>query len=124
MKKLLYAFGLVDSLTVTSFAVSYFNTEILLVGRTSSKTIWTLSPRHPASHHSFVPQWQRPISSAEQQEDTLQSSAAFYNSHAYTLSDINIGSHVAIQNPLTKAWDVPVYGMVTEIGLQCCYYVH
>ena len=59
----------------------------------------------PAHHHSFLPEWQHPITTAEQQrQDTLQSSAAFYNTHAHTLSDINIGSHVAIQNSQTKTW--------------------
>ena len=76
----------------------------------------------PAHHRSFLPEWQRPITTAEQQhQNTLESSAAYYNSHAHTLSDINIGSNVAIQNPQTKAWDI--YGIVIEISPQRRYYI-
>ena len=76
----------------------------------------------PAHHRSFLPKWQRPISTADQQRrDTLQSSAAYYNSHAHPLSDIKIGSHVAIQNSQTKAWDI--YGVVTEVSPERRYYV-
>ena len=76
----------------------------------------------PAHHRSFLPKWQRPMSTAEQQrQDTLQSSAAYYNSHVHPLSDIKVGSHVAVQNPQTKAWDI--YGIVTEISPERCYYI-
>ena len=44
-----------------------------------------------------------------------------YNQHAYSLPDINIGSNVAIQNPITKRWDI--YGVVTEIGPYSCYHI-
>ena len=59
-----------------------------------------------AVHHcSFLPEWQRPIATAEQQQnDTLQSAATYYNTHAHPLFDINIELHVAIQKPQTKAW--------------------
>ena len=76
----------------------------------------------PAHHRSFLPKWQRPISTAYQQrQDTLQSSAAYYDSHAHPLSDIKIGSHVAIQNSQTKAWDI--CGVVTEVSPEGRYYV-
>ena len=68
-----------------------------------------------AHHHSFLPEWQCPIMIAEQQrQNNLEPSAAYYNSHAHTLSDINVGSNVVIQNPQTKAWDI--YGIVIEIS--------
>ena len=76
----------------------------------------------PAHHRSFLPKWQCPIAIAEQQRnDTLQSAATYYNTHALPLSDINVGSHIAIQNPQTKAWDI--YGTVMEINTQRQYYV-
>ena len=76
----------------------------------------------PAHHRSFLPKWQRPISTAEQQQqDTLQSSAAYYNTHAHPLSDIKIGSRVTIQNLQTKAWDI--YCIVIEVSPERHYYV-
>ena len=76
----------------------------------------------PAHHQSFLPKWQCPMSIAEQQrQDTLQSSAAYYNSHAHPLSDIKIGSHVAIQNSKTKAWDI--YGIAIEVSPERSYYI-
>ena len=76
----------------------------------------------PAHHRSFLPEWQRPIATAEQQQNgTLQSAATYYKTHAHPLSDINVGSHVAIQNPQTKAWDI--YGIVVEINSQRRYFV-
>ena len=69
----------------------------------------------PAHRRSFLPQWQRPVQEATQQaEDTSKSSAAYYNLHAHNLPDIHVGSHVAVQNPQSRLWDI--YGIVTEIG--------
>ena len=101
--------GLADSLTMISFAMPYYNITTSLVGRTAicSKKLF----RHlvqdilPAYHAPFIlPVWQFPIAEAEQQlHDSQQSSAAFYNTHAHTLSEINIGSHDMIQSSQTKA---------------------
>ena len=76
----------------------------------------------PAHRRSFLPQWQRPLQEIVQQaEDTSQSSAAYYNLHAHNLPDIRVGSHVAVQNPQSRLWDI--YGIVTEIGPHHRYYV-
>ena len=76
----------------------------------------------PAHHRSFAPEWQRTNQEAQQQTNiTLQSSANFYNTHAHFLPDINVGSHVAIQNPRSKLWDT--YGVVTEISPHRRYYI-
>ena len=76
----------------------------------------------PAHRRSFAPEWQHSTKEAEQQTDvTLQSSAKFYNTHAHTLSDIHVGSHVAIQNPRSKLWDI--YGVVIEIMSHRRYYI-
>jgi len=57
----------------------------------------------PAHHCAFLPGWQCPVATAEQQRhDNLESSAAFYNQHTHPLKDITVGSHVAIQNPQTN----------------------
>ena len=73
--------GLADPLIITSFAVPFCNIATPLRSRKDG-----LSPSHkvfghpvqdtlPAHHRSFLPEWQRPIATAEQQrQDTLQSS--------------------------------------------------
>ena len=104
--------------------LQYRNTPSRKDGLSPSQKLFGHSVQEilPAHHRSFLPEWQRPIATAEQQrQDTLHSSAAFYNRHAHTLSDINVGSHVAIQNPQTKNWDI--YGIVTEISPQQRYYI-
>ena len=68
----------------------------------------------PAHRRSFLPQWQRPV-------HTSKSSAAYYNLHAHNLPDIHVGSHVAVQNPQSRLWDI--YGIVTEIGPHRRYYI-
>ena len=76
----------------------------------------------PAHRRSFLPQWQRsPQEATQQAEGTLESSATYYNLHAHNLPDIHVGSHVAVQNPQSRLWDI--YGIVTEIGQHRRYYV-
>ena len=47
--------------------------------------------------------------------------AAYYNLHAHNVPDIHVGSHVAVQNPQSRLWDI--YGIVTEIGPHRRYYI-
>ena len=51
----------------------------------------------------------------------LKSSAAHYNLHAHNLPDIHVGSHVAVQNPQSRLWDI--FGIVIEIGPHRRYYI-
>ena len=44
-----------------------------------------------------------------------------YNRHAHDLSALQVGNHVAIQNPITKMWNI--YGVITAIGLFRRYFV-
>ena len=69
----------------------------------------------PAHRRSFSPQWQHSSQEADwQASHTSTQSEKFYSTHAHPLTDINIGSTVAIQNQQTKLWEI--YGMVTAIG--------
>ena len=55
------------------------------------------------------------MAEAEKQAVAVRSKVEeYYNQHSHTLPDINIGSHVAIQNNDTKRWEI--YGVVTAIG--------
>ena len=127
MKKLLYASWTgksIDHDKLCRAILQYRNTPSRKDGLSPAQKLFghPVQDTLPAHHRSFLPEWQRPISTAEQQRhDTLQSSATFYNSHAHTLPDINVGSHVAIQNSQTKNWDT--YGVVTEISPQRRYYI-
>ena len=46
---------------------------------------------------------------------------AFYNLHAHYLTDIGIGSHVALQPPQTKMW--VIYGTVVDVGHHLHYFI-
>ncbi len=76
----------------------------------------------PAHRRAFAPQWQ---TSAEEAERHATSNAEqvehHYNQHARALPEIGVGSNVAIQNTVTKLWDI--YGMVTAIGPHRRYFV-
>ena len=76
----------------------------------------------PAHCRSFSPEWQRSLQEANQQASyMLHQSETFYNTHAHTLTDIKIGSTVALQNQQTKLWDI--YGKVVAIGPHRRYHV-
>ena len=76
----------------------------------------------PAHRRSFSPEWQRSSLEADQQATyTLHQAETFYNTHAHPLTDIRIGSTVALQNQQTKLWDI--YGKVVTIGPHRRYHV-
>ena len=76
----------------------------------------------PAHRRSFAKKWQLKAESAEQQvSNTSLASEKYYNQHAHTLPDIQVGSNVAIHNTKTKLWDI--YGIVTHITPHRCYYI-
>jgi len=66
----------------------------------------------PAHRRSFAPEWQRSSQEADSAAThTLETSQATYNQHAHHLSDLQVGNHVALQNPTSKMWDI--YGTIT-----------
>ena len=76
----------------------------------------------PAHRRSFAPEWQKSTEEAEQQAiKTTEDTKSFYNAHAHSLPDINVGSHVALQNQMTKLWNI--YGTVVAIGPHRRYHV-
>jgi len=61
----------------------------------------------PVHRRSFSPEWQRSSQEADQQAShMLTQSEKFYNTHAHPLTDIEIGSSVALQNQQSKHWDI------------------
>lgn len=59
----------------------------------------------PAHSRSFTKQWQRPEEELkERTEAARERSAAFYNRTAHPLTDLSIGDHVLIQDPINGQW--------------------
>ena len=76
----------------------------------------------PAHCRAFTPQWQTTAEEAEKHAATkAEQVETYYNQHATVLPEIRIGSHVAVQNTVTKQWDI--YGVVTAISPHCWYFV-
>ena len=76
----------------------------------------------PAHRQSFSPEWQRSSQEADQQAShMLNQSEKFYNTHAHLLTDIEVGSSVALQNQQSKHWDI--YGKVVAIGPYRRYHI-
>ncbi len=80
-------------------------------------------PDHlPAHRRSFAPEWQKASDETDKTTKTTQCHAQeFYNQHARDLPGFPIGSHVAIQNPTSKMWDI--YGTITAIGPHRRYFI-
>lgn len=76
----------------------------------------------PAHHRAFAPVWQRSASEAEEKavrhRDPVEEQ---YNKRAHALPEIHVGSHVAVQNSITKRWDI--YGIVADVGPHRRFYV-
>ena len=76
----------------------------------------------PAHRRAFAPQWQASAGDAEKHAVTHKERVEhYYNQHAWSLPEIQVGSSVAIQNTITKLWDI--YGIVTMIGPHCRYHI-
>ncbi len=76
----------------------------------------------PGHNRDFKLEWQRSAEEADQialhHKEKVES---YYNRHARHLPEIYVGSKVAIQNSITKLWDI--YGVVTDIGPHRRYYI-
>ena len=76
----------------------------------------------PAHHRAFAQEWQKSAEDADRQATLHREQVEhYYNQHARALPEINVGSHVAIQNDTTKRWDI--YGIVTDIDPYRRYFV-
>ena len=76
----------------------------------------------PAHQRSFMAEWQKSSDTVDKALSSTQAkSEAYYNQQAHDLPDLQVGNHVAIQDPDSKLWDV--YGVVTAIGPYRRYFV-
>ena len=76
----------------------------------------------PAHRRAFAPQWQTSAEEAEEQAiRNAEQVEHNYNQRAQELPEIRVGSNMAIQNTVTKLWDI--YGIVTAIAPHRRYFV-
>ena len=73
------------------------------------------------AHHFVFNQPSQKCSKDTFDDTSTSSNQQYYNRRAHPLPEIHIGTNVAIQNPLTKQWDI--YGVVTHIGPYRQYHV-
>ena len=103
--------------TMCRALLQYRNTPSHKDGQSPAQKLYSrpIQDTLPAYHCSFVPEWQHSALEAEQlAAHTLAQSESFYNTHVQHLTDIQLGSTVALQNPWTNLWDI--YGMVVNIS--------
>ena len=104
--------------------MQYRNTPSRKDGLSPAQKLYShpVQDKFPAHRRSFDPEWQSKTGQAEQSAQASQDAAVkYYNSSAHNLPDIIVGSHVAVQHPMTKLWDT--YGVVTSIGPHRQYYI-
>lgn len=70
----------------------------------------------PAHRRSFAPEWQKVTEDQEQRnyEESLDKTQSSYDRCAKPLPDLVVGSHVAVQNPVSKLFNI--YGTVVNVG--------
>ena len=69
----------------------------------------------PAHRRSFAPEWQKKADVLEKRERrSIALQAEHFNKRANPLPDLEIGTHVLIQHPVSKCWATP--GLIVEKG--------
>ena len=126
MKKLISAAwqgNLVNWNTLSRSLLQYRNTPCRSDGLSPAQKLFG----HPvqdtllAHRRSIAQKWQRSSKEADKAATTRKHAEQAYNQHTQELTDLSIGSHVAIQNPTSKLWDI--YGVVTALASQRRYLV-
>ena len=127
MKKLISAAWSGRSLNLDKLCRSllqYRNTPSKRDGKSPAQKLYghPLQDTLPAHRRSFAREWQRPDEECEERAELTESNAKeYYDQRAHDQESIQVGSHVAIQDPKSKKWDI--YGVVIQIGQNRKYYV-
>ena len=127
MKKIIRAAWKRDSLderTLTQALLQYRNTPPQRDRISPAQKLFghPIQDTLPAHRRAVAPRWQTSEEEAEQCTITnAEQVEHYYNQHARALPEIGVGSKVAIQNTITKLWDI--YGVVTAIGPYRRYFV-
>ena len=72
----------------------------------------------PTHRRSFAPEWQR---SSQEADAALYTHQKHPRPHTHPLSDLQVGNHVVVQNPISKIWDI--YGTITAVGPYSRYFI-
>ena len=127
MKKLISAAWQVKSVdweTLSRSLLQYRNTPCRIDSLSPAQKLFghPVQDSLPAHRRSFAQEWQTSSEEADGKAKATRTNAErVYNQHSTVLPDINIGSHVAIQNPKSKLWDI--YGIVTAMASHRRYLV-
>ena len=99
--------------------LQYRNTPSRRDGRSPAQKLYgqSIQDTLPAHRLAFTNSQQ-----GHSEEPTVDNSnQLYYNQKAHPLSDIQVGTNVAIQNTVTKRWDT--YGLITHVGPHRQYHV-
>jgi len=127
MKKIIYTSWNGHSLDQNKFCralLQYRNTPSRNDGLSPAQKLYGHPTQDtlPAHRRSFSQEWQRTAEEIEKQsKNTQESTTTYYNAHAHHLTELDIGSNVAIQHPHTKLWDT--YSIITHISPNRRYYI-
>ena len=76
----------------------------------------------PAHHRAFAPEWQQSTKETDAKIATHKDQVeSYYNYRTKALPELRVGSHVAVQDPHSKLWNL--YGVVVDIGPYRRYFV-
>ena len=120
MKQLIKAAWKRSSFDKDSLARALRNTPCRRDGMSPAQKLYgrPIQDSLPAHRRSFAAEWQQPIS----EEQTHRKAESFYDQHAHPLPDLSPRAQVAIQNPVSKRWDV--YCVVTAVSPHRRYSIH
>ena len=110
---------LVDRDVLSRSLLQYSNTPCRRDGKSPAQKLYGQDSL-PAHRRSFALEWQRPVDKGHTSE-ALQKAESFYNQHAHPFPDLAPGAHIAVQNSVSKAWDI--YGVVIAVNPHRRYFV-
>lgn len=114
----------VDEVKIARTLLQYRNTPSRRDGLSPVQKLFgrPLQDTLPAHRRAFAPEWQRSTVEAEEQDRSNREYVEQYcNRRARPLIEIHVGSNIALQDTVTKRWDI--YGIVVEVGPHRRYYV-
>ena len=113
-----------DENALTRALLQYRNTPSRKDGLSPAQKLFgrPIQDTLPAHRRAFSSEWQKTTRELERHVEVSQETTeAYYNRHAHSLSDISVGSNVAVHNGDTKQWDI--YGIVVDIGPYRKYFI-
>ena len=105
--------------------LQYRNTPSKRDGRSLAQKLFgtPLQDTLPAHRKSFSPEWQRVTEEDghERADANADQAKRYYDERSQSLRNLEIGNHVAVQNPTSKMWDI--HRKIVDIGPHRRYFV-